>query len=389
MGRKGFLQLLGGGVVLAAGLGAAAWNGAAMPEAATAAWRDAGGETDARRFVLAHALLAPNPHNMQPWIADLGTEGQIGLRLDTARLLPATDPFGRQILMGAGAFLELLAMAAAARGYRAEIGLFPDGAPGERLDGKRFAVVRLVADASVTRDPLFAHVFGRRTDRRGYDLGRALTPEDAAALAAAAGSGLRFGLAGGADPKVEAIRAIAREAWRIELATAATMMESMRVLRVGGAEINRHRDGIAITDPLLFVLAKLGLFDRSAPPAIESAAMRKQIADFDAITAATPGYLWIVSEGNSRAQQIAAGRTFVRVALAGQGRGLVMHPNEQSLQEYAEVAAPYRAIHALIGGGGTVQMRARVGALPAGTAAAGPAPRRGLPALLGAETLPS
>ncbi len=387
MGRKGFLYVVGGGVVLAAGLGAAAWRGAAMPQDATGAWRAAADEADTRRFALAHALLAPNPHNMQPWIADLGTAGEIGLRLDPARLLPATDPFGRQILMGAGAFLELLTMAAAARGHRAEIALFPDGAPGERLDGGRFAMVRLVADASVAADPLFAEVLHRRTDRRGYDLRHALTPEDAGALANAAGPGVRFGLAGGADPRVEAIRGIAREAWRIELATAAAIMETMRVLRVGGAEINRHRDGIAITDPLLFAASKLGLFDRTAPPAIDSASMRKQVADFDAITAATPGYLWIVTEGNSRAQQIAAGRAFVRAALAGQARGLVMHPNEQSLQEYAEVAAPYRAIHALLGGGGTVQMLARVGALPAGIAAAGPAPRRGLPALLGAETL--
>jgi hypothetical protein len=32
-------------------------------------------------------------------LADLGREGEITLRLDTQRLLPATDPFGRQILM--------------------------------------------------------------------------------------------------------------------------------------------------------------------------------------------------------------------------------------------------------------------------------------------------
>ncbi|MCA6301156.1 MAG: twin-arginine translocation pathway signal protein, partial [Phenylobacterium sp.] len=33
-----------------------------------AAWRDPGqGETDPRRFVLAHGLLAPNPHNRQSW----------------------------------------------------------------------------------------------------------------------------------------------------------------------------------------------------------------------------------------------------------------------------------------------------------------------------------
>ncbi|MFZ4069916.1 MAG: hypothetical protein ACOYJ6_07400, partial [Caulobacterales bacterium] len=34
-----------------------------------AAWRAPGaGEADPRRYALAHAILAPNPHNMQPWL---------------------------------------------------------------------------------------------------------------------------------------------------------------------------------------------------------------------------------------------------------------------------------------------------------------------------------
>ncbi len=49
---------------------------------------------------------------------------------DPQRLLPEPAPFGRLILMGAGTFLELLAMAAAKRGHRAEVSLFPDGEPG-------------------------------------------------------------------------------------------------------------------------------------------------------------------------------------------------------------------------------------------------------------------
>ena len=52
------------------------------------------------------------------------------------------------------------------------------------------------------------------------------------------------------------------------------------------------------------------------------------------MTAATPAYLWIVSEGNWRAQQIDAGRAYARDALAGKAAGLAMHPNEQALQEH-------------------------------------------------------
>jgi hypothetical protein len=287
--------------------------------------------------------------------------------------------------MGAGAFLELLVMAAAERGHRAECELFPEGEPGVGLDGKAFARVRLVADAGVARDPLFAHVLTRRTDRRAYDAARPVAAADTDKLRAAIGElPVRFGLAGD-ETRVALIRAITREAWRIELTTPAPMMESMRLLRIGSREIDQHRDGITITSPFLVVMARTGLFDRNQFPAPDSQATQGQIKDFDAITASTPAYLWLVTDGNRRTQQVDAGRAYARVNLAGTAVGLAMHPNEQALQEYPEVAQPYRAIHALLDAPTpryTVQMLARVGYLPVGMAAAAPAPRRGLAAQL-------
>jgi hypothetical protein len=328
---------------------------------------------------------------MQPWIAELGAADAITLRLDPARLLPATDPFGRQIMMGAGAFLELLAIAAAARGHRAEVDLFPEGEPGDGLADTPFARVRLRPDPAVAPDPLFAAIFARRTDRRAYDAARVPAAAGlAAASLAAAGAGLpvRFGVSGPEAPaRTQAIRDIARAAWKLELTTAPAIMESFNVLRVGSAEIDRHRDGIAITSPMLVALTKAGLFDRSQPPAADSQATTAQIADFDRITVATPAYLWLVTEGNTRALQIAAGRAYARVNLAGALAGLAMHPNQQALQEYPEVAAQYQAIHTLLDAPAprfTVQMLARLGHLPAGVAPAEPAPRRGLAALVGA-----
>jgi hypothetical protein len=391
MERRNFIRLVGGGVVLAAGtslIGGCA--GVGVPASALEAWQGPGPEADPRRWVLSYAILAPNPHNLQPWLADLRVPGEITLRLDTQRLLPATDPYGRQVLMGVGAFLELLTMAAAERGYRAELTLFPDGEPGTMLDAKPFARVRLVADAVASRDPLFAQVLFRRTDRRAYDAARPIATADAARMSAAVtGLPVTFGVAGLADApatgaaQVAAIRAIAQEAWRIELTTEAPMMESMRVLRIGSAEIDQYRDGISITSPMMVTLAKLGLFDRSKFPAPDSQGTVAQIKDFNTITASTAAYLWIVTEGNARAQQIVAGRAYVRMNLAGTAAGLAMHPNEQALQEYPEVARQYQAIHMLLGTPApryTVQMLARVGYLPANTPAAPPAPRRGVDA---------
>jgi Nitroreductase family len=384
MQRRKFIKIVGGGIVIAAGAAVISTHGMfEVPASAVAAWKRPSNDLELRHWVLSYALLAPNPHNMQPWLADLGTSGKIILSLDPDRLLPATDPYGRQILMGAGAFLELLTMAAAERGYRAECELFPEGLPDEKLDGKAFAKIHLIADANVVRDPLFKQVLNRRTDRRVYDLAQSIVSENRDRLRAAIGNlPVRFGLLGNEDElRIAAIRNIVREAWRIELTTEATMMESMRVLRIGSGEIDEHRDGISITKPLLVLLTKFGLFDREKFPSADSQATTNQIHDFDALTASTPAYLWLVTEGNHRSQQIDAGRAYVRVNLCATEMGLAMHPNQQSLQEYPEAAIPYAEIHQLLNAPApryTVQMLARVGHLAVNSTEAPPAPRRGL-----------
>ena len=55
--RRGFIRLLGGGAVLAAG--GAAGCSSAFPEGVTQPWQDAASPSETRRFMLAHALLAP------------------------------------------------------------------------------------------------------------------------------------------------------------------------------------------------------------------------------------------------------------------------------------------------------------------------------------------
>jgi hypothetical protein len=379
--RRSFLRLLGGGVVLT---GAGTLGGCAsdVPPEAVAAWRNAGNETDPRRWVLAHAILAPHSHNLQSWLVDLRTPGEIVLRVDLERLLPETDPFSRQIVMSQGTFLELLDLAARERGLRADIALFPEDEFGpDKLDARPVARVRLVPDAGIARDPLFAQILRRHTNRNAYDTARQV-PAEAwnAMVAAVAPHPLRLGFVGPAQAAaLQRQREVASAAWRVEVTTARTMLESVKVLRVGSSEIARHRDGISITSPMLVALDRVGLFDRSRAPAPDSAAVRSQIEDFDKKIASTQHFLWMVSEGNTRTTQIAAGRAYARVQLAATTHGVVMQPLQQALQEYPEVAGPYADIHRLLEAPRpthTVQMWARVGF----AAPVDPAPRRGLDA---------
>jgi len=383
MDRRNFIRVLGGGVVLAAGAGVAGCSGD-IPAEAVAAWRGPGEEPDLRRWLLGYAILAPHSHNLQSWLADLRTPGEIVLRCDLKRLLPETDPFSRQIMMSHGTFLELLDIAARQRGLRADISLFPEGEFGpQKIDSRPVARIRLVPDASVAKEPLFAQVLRRRTNREAYELQRPVPAEAWHAMAAAVQPHpLRFGFVGAEQPELLAKhRAIAAEAWRIELSTPRTIMESYKVLRVGAAEIAEHRDGLSLTDPKIVLLNRLGLFDRSQAPAADSYATTSQIEEFGRKLATTPGFLWLVSEGNDRVTQVGAGRAYARLQLAATAHGVSMQPLQQALQEYPEQAAPHAQIRQLLGAAQpaqTVQMWARVGFAPP----VQPAPRRGVDAIV-------
>jgi hypothetical protein len=176
-------------------------------------------------------------------------------------------------------------------------------------------------------------------------------------------------------------RAIAKEAWRIELTTPRTILESYRWLRIGPAEIAQHRDGISLNAPMVRALAALGLFDRTKAPAPDDSATTGQLQDFNAKIDGTPAFFWMATEGNGRTTQVNAGRAYVRAQLAATAHGLAMHPLQQALQEYPEQAPTYADIHALLQAPRpthTVQMWTRLGYAPA----VEPAPRRGLQAHL-------
>ena len=383
-GRRGFVRLIGGGAIVAAG-GLGVGCSQQLPPEAIEAWKGPSpNEPDVRRWTLAHAILAPHSHNLQSWLVDLRAPGEMLLRCDLERLLPATDPFSRQIMMSHGTFIELLDIAARERGQRAEVALFPEGVFGpDKIDQRPVARIRLVPDAAVAKDALFAQILRRHTNRNAYDLARPVPAEAWAAMAQAVKPhALRFGFVGADQPEtLQRHRAIAARAWAVELTTPAAILESFKVLRVGAAEVAKHRDGLTLMDPMVVWLTRLGLFDRSKAPGPDDFATTSQIKDFNAKIESTPAFLWMVSDGNDRVTQVNAGRAYARVQLAATAHGVAMQPLQQALQEYPEQAKSYADIRQLLQAPApaqTIQMWARVGFAPP----VEPAPRRGVEAQL-------
>ena len=378
MNRRAFVRLAGGGVVLAAAPQLAGCSSDIPPDA-IAAWQGPGDEPDVRKWILGYAILGPHSHNLQSWLVDLKRPDEITLYCDLERLLPETDPFSRQIMMSQGTFLELLAMAARQRGQRADIELFPEGEPdAKKLDRRPTARIRLSADGTMRHDPLFAQILKRRTNREAYESKEVPKAAMDDITASVASYPVKVGFVGAGEADlIRKHRAIAAEAWRIELVTPRTILESYKVLRVGPGEISKYRDGLTLNKPFVRMLVGLGLFDRSKAPAPDDYAVTSQISECSTTLASTPAFFWLVTEGNDRKTQVDAGRAYVRTQLAATAHGLSMQPLSQALQEYPEQAGPYAQIHDLLGAPApryTVQMWARLGYAPA----IGPSPRRGV-----------
>lgn len=378
--RRGVLKLIGGGVVLAA---ASAGGFVALNQpsrAAREAWRVAGQETEFRRRFLSYALLAPNPHNRQPWIVRLDGDDALSLFVDLGRLLPATDPFDRQIVIGCGAFLELLRLAAAEEGYGAEIVPFPEGAGDVtgRLDARPVAQVRFTPGGA-TPDALFAHVLARLTNREVY-APRDVEPAKLAALAAA---GTAFGTQArtcGNDDLAARLRDLTWRGHERESLTDYTMQESIDLMRIGPAEVAAHRDGLTLEGPVMGLGHFVGAVTRDTLADPDSAAFRQGLDMFRARAASARAFAWLTNDGADRTGQIAAGRAYMRLTLEAAGQGLAVHPWSQTLQEYPEMADLYDEVHTLVGGGALVQMLVRVGYAPPVVHA----PRRGVDALFAA-----
>ena len=345
------ILVTGGATLVVAGAGAGALALRADLSAARRPWAAAGGSFgDARLDALAYAILAPNPHNMQPWRVRLNGDNALTLFADSKAMLPATDPFNRQIVIGLGAFVELFRQAAAARGWSVAVTPFPEGEPQPVLDARPIASMSLARDGQSVPDPLFGAALHRRSARVPFD-DRPLDEDALARLGDAtrfANGETAFGSTVAAD-RVAAIKALARLGWETEVAAPAPHAESVRLTRIGGAEINASPDGVALGGPVMEAMRLAGLLSRPAMSDPTSRAHAETLDFYNGLIDASAGFGWLTTPGNSRIDQLNAGADWVRINLAATRTGIAMHPVSQTLQEFVEMAALYRRTHRLLG----------------------------------------
>lgn len=350
MDRRTFIKVAaaGSGFTLVPGLFSGCGE---RPVAALEGWNAPQRHDDIRIAVLSYALLAPSPHNKQPWLVALNERNRIDenarmeLYVDPQRLLPETDPPYRQIHIGQGTFLENLALAAAHFGYRADIDYFPRGMYGNTvLEQKPVAVVDLVATGTSTTDPLFEYVLQRQSNKRVFadrSLSDAQIDDIRAVLE---GHAPDFSLTVATDAaRRRRLVEFATEAMRIEVSSRRRIAESVAMFRFNDEELARYRDGFGVpqmgADGIRKYLIEQWFISRESFLADDSTFAAQSVDGTRSQAQSAAAFGWLVSKCNTRLDQVVAGRLYNRIALTAAAQGVAIHPLSQVLQEYADMTA--------------------------------------------------
>lgn len=329
---------------------------------------------------LRYGITAPSAHNTQPWRIELVSDTEAQLFLDPERLLPATDPPGRQVHMSHGTLLEMTAIAATHFGYRAEIEPLPEGEMVfEEYGTKPTARIRLVQVKREPEDPLFAQILKRRSSRLPHDGPLVTEDELATIIERARPDDLQMSLIS-EEQRPKAFEII-RSAMAIEVNDYELYDETRIWFRFSKREIKHHRDGLSVNTAGLtgFSAGTANLFLSSRNWHKEK--NRKRYLDgFGETIESTRGLLTMTTPTNTMYDWLHAGRTYVRAQLAASALGLRFHPVSQVLQEYPQMDELRSEFNTLMGvaAPAKVQMFVRVGR----TKTPGLSPRRPLDAIL-------
>ena len=250
---------------------------------------------------------APSAHNTQPWLVSYAAD-EVRIGVDPARSLPVSDPTGRDLELGLGAFVESCLVVAA------DAGLAVDAVS----DGPR--AVRLVAADAVYRTVFTAaDLDGRRVARGAYVPGP--VPQDVLA-------DLEPGLVHLPARELAADLAAA-DRWMF--GTRGSVDELREWLRLRPGHPRYDRDGL--TDR---ALALSRVEARLLDAALRSLAVTRRLGVPALLAASGRGLLRgdgsvLVLTGPAREDRVTAGRRLLRTWLVLARHGLAVHPLSQLL----------------------------------------------------------
>lgn len=127
------------------------------------------GVSDEMRSILYYGSLAANSHNSQSWIVQLDLQAQkLLISLDEDRILGVVDPKCRELYISIGCYIESLAHAFGAYGYKTNI----EYVDFSGINGEIAAISYYRPDNANINDQQIETIERRHTDKRAYKTDR-------------------------------------------------------------------------------------------------------------------------------------------------------------------------------------------------------------------------
>ncbi|HEU0190720.1 MAG TPA: NAD(P)H nitroreductase [Mycobacterium sp.] len=312
--------------------------------------------TETIRSAVQSACRAPSLHNSQPWRWVLDRDGRLQLFLDSGRVLHY-DRSRRQAVIGCGAALDHLRVAAAAAGWRALIDRFPNPSQPDHLASIHFTPMDYVTDGHRRRA---SAIWERRTDRLPF-----AAPADWGNFEAL--------LRNAIDDDVVRLDVLPRYA-RPRLVQASQLAESLRLYdSLYHAELARWTAPFTLHEGIpqssLVTAAESDRVDVGRVfPIIHQDERRVAIPEDDSMI------LVLSTDTDNRSDALAAGEALSAVLLECTMAGLATCP----LTHLTEVRVTRELVSAVVGGGVLPQILVRVGVAPTLEDVPPPTPRRRL-----------
>jgi hypothetical protein len=257
--------------------------------------------------------------------------------LDPSRVALETDPTARQAHVALGAFLESCALAAPATGFSTQVVLFPNGI--NRIDDLgRSPVARLILGTEPDEvDTLVGYLDRRHTNRRRYR--GPVSDDDVAALVDSVPPATVTLVRDSGT--LRRLSVVLIEAMRVDTNTGLTHAEKVTMIRPSDEDAAEAGDGMTYEN-LGYTGRTRTLVESMYPLRGSHGRWFRYGTIFIArrVARSAPAIGVLESHGNTRVDQVEAGRALLRLWLTATSRGLVIHPMCQVLQEVPDQAGP-------------------------------------------------
>jgi len=310
--------------------------------------------------ILYLASLAPSGHNTQPWTVKIVEPKHWVIGSDKKRWLTAVDPNNRELLLGIGAFIENLALAAGTFGYEVDVQLITKNPSDLDIADIRFK------KGNTTEFPL-EKIRKRRTLRSDYlnqevkteDL-KYITKHEAKSCTLSNVPSPHSFYFSNTSPQGKYLQEGTIEANRKQAFRDPAQEELANWIRWSNKEAKQYRNGL--TPESMEIKGIAGLFVRNFydRESVLKKSFRDQTVDIVAKQVKTcGGWLVVTSHDSNITTLIEYGRVFENMFLRIREKMIAIHPMTQMLEE-----EPWKKqVSKELGLNGEVQWILRVGYL--------------------------